>query len=376
MATQIIDSKLLVNAPRRSVLAAVASAAILPAVAPARAQASPASGLAARIEWDHFKARFLTREGRVIDNMNGNISHSEGQGSALLFAVRFDDPDTFRRVLDWTRANLARPSDSLHAWCHRPGEPGGRPGDRNNATDGDLMIAWALTEAADKWGQPALRALAAAIARDILARMTVEVGERQFLLPGCEGFLDHASVTTNPSYYIYPAFQALRAVAPSPVWAQLEATGLRLSRTARFGRFGLIADWVSVARNGSGRPGIAPNQPARFSYDACRVPLYMVWGGFGAEPMVEAAARFWHDPSLRQMPAWTDLRTGVTSSYAADPGIAAVARLAADSSNGQRRLPRDPDAAIRPDAYYASALRLLVRLAIADTRGDLVVAAR
>jgi endoglucanase len=375
MATQVTKQEVLFTASRRAVLAATAAAAILPVAAPAAAQAAPAGGNAAQIEWDHFKARFLSREGRVVDNMNGNVSHSEGQGFAMLLAVRFDDRDTFSRLLNWTRGNLSRPSDSLYAWCFRPGEPGGRPGDRNNATDGDLMIAWALTEASDKWGQPALRALAAATARDILARMTVQVGERQYLLPGCQGFLDQTTVTTNPSYYIFPAFQALRAVAPSPVWAQLEATGLRLARTARFGRFGLIADWVAVSRNGSGQPGIAPNQPARFSYDACRVPLYMVWGGFGAEPMVEAAAKFWHDPSFRQMPAWTDLRTGVVSNYAADPGIAAVARLAAIGC-GQRQLSRTPDAAIRPDAYYASVLRLLVRLATADTQGDMVVASR
>lgn len=357
-------------------LAALASAA-LPLTAQARALApNPASGHAAGIEWDHFKARFVSREGRVIDNINGGVSHSEGQGFAMLLAVRFDDPDTFRRLLDWTRGNLARPTDSLHAWCFRPGEPGGRPGDRNVATDGDLMIAWALTEAAEAWGRPELRALAAATARDILRLMTVQAGGRTYLLPGSQGFLDHHTVTTNPSYYIYPAFQALRAVAPSPLWAQLEATGLRLARTARFGQFELIADWVAVARNGSGSPGIAPNQPARFAYDACRVPLYLVWGGFGAEPMVEAAARFWHNPSFRQMPAWTDLRTGVTSNYAADEGIASIARLAADASSRQRRPSRAMEAAIRPEAYYASVLRLLVRLAIADTEGGMVIASR
>lgn len=373
MGTQVSKQGILTNSSRRAVLAATAAAGFLPAAAQA---ALPAGGNAARTEWDHFKARFVSREGRVVDNMNGNISHSEGQGFAMLLAVRFDDPDTFRRLLDWTRGNLSRPTDSLHAWCFRPGEPG-RPGDRNNATDGDLMIAWALTEASDKWGQPTLRAMAAATARDILARMTVRIGERSYLLPGCQGFLDHATLTTNPSYYIFPAFQALRAVAPSPLWAQLEATGLRLARTARFGRFGLVADWVAVARNGSGAPAIAPNQPARFSYDACRVPLYMVWGGFGAEPMVEAAARFWNDPSMRQMPAWTDLRTGVTSPYAADPGIAAIARLAAENAGGHHRPSRAPDVAVRPDAYYASVLRLLVRVAMADVQaGSMVIASR
>ncbi|MDB5377197.1 MAG: endoglucanase, partial [Rubritepida sp.] len=209
--TEVLGSGISVMVSRRALLAATAAAALLPAAAQAQTT-PPAGGNAARIEWDHFKARFLGSEGRVIDNMNGNVSHSEGQGFAMLLAVRFDDQETFRRLLDWTRGNLSRPTDSLYAWCFRPDEPGGRPGDRNNATDGDLMIAWALTEASDKWGRPGLRAMAAATARDILAHMTVQVGERQYLLPGCQGFLDHATVTTNPSYYIYPAFEVLRAV--------------------------------------------------------------------------------------------------------------------------------------------------------------------
>ena len=373
MHAQVAQQEPLAAASRRTVLAA-AAAAFLPRPAAAQ-RAAPAGGASAGIEWDHFKARFLTREGRVIDNMNGDISHSEGQGFALLLAVRFDDREAFTRILDWTRRNLSRPTDSLFAWCHRPGEPGGRPGDRNNATDGDLAIAWALTEASDRWGQPVLRAMAAATARDILARMTVEVGGRPYLLPGSQGFLDHTTLTTNPSYYIYPAFQALRAVVPSPLWGQLEATGLRLARSARFGRFGLTADWVALPRDGSGLPGVARSQPARFSYNACRVPLYLVWGGFGAEPMVEAAAKFWNNPSFRHMPAWTDLRTGMVSNYAADPGIAAIARLAAVHC-GQRPPSRAPEPAVLPDAYYASALRLLARLAAADIQGDIIVAAR
>ncbi len=359
-------------ASRRGVLSTALAAAMLPLMA---GPAAAAHDRATRIEWDHFKARFMSRDGRVIDNMNGDISHSEGQGFAMLLAVRLDDRDAFDRLLRWTRGNLSRATDSLYAWCFRPGEPGGRPGDRNNATDGDLMIAWALAEAADRWSEGAFRVLAAATARDILARMVVQVGARQYLLPGAEGFLDHATLLNNPSYYIYPAFQALRAVAPSPLWSQLEATGLYLSRAARFGRHNLVADWVALSRDGTGRPGIAPSRPGRFSYDACRVPLYLVWGGFGAEPMVEAAARFWHSPTFRQIPAWTDLQTGVVAPYAADPGIAAIAHLAAVSC-GQRRPSRAEEAAARPDAYYASVLRLLTRLATADTRGPMVVAAR
>jgi endoglucanase len=312
-------------------------------------------------EWAHFKASFITPEGRVVDHGNGGISHSEGQALALLFAAHFDEPDTFARILRWTRATLSRPDDHLLAWCHRPGEPA-RPGDRNNATDGDLVAAWALAEAADRWGQPLHRDLARAMARDVLAKMVVATDHGPVLLPGIAGFRQPDSITVNLSYYVYPAFQALSRLLPSREWAPLAEGGLQLTRLARFGRWGLVPDWISVPR-GPGRIGIAADHPARFSYDAVRVPLYLAWGGHGGEPAVSAAAQFWHDPSLRRMPAWADLRTNETSPYAADPGIAAVAQVSAMASQ-PGFVPRQVSAAVLTPTYYAAALRLMSALAV------------
>jgi len=322
--------------------------------------AAPVTNQNAMAEWRHFKARFLLPEGRVTDNANGGISHSEGQGTVMLLAVRFDEPEVFERALGWTRGALARPSDHLLVWRHRPGESA-RAADPNNATDGDLMVAWALVEAAEKWHRPAYRTLAQAMARDILRNLVIEGPGGATLLPGVIGFRQPGGVTVNPSYYIFPAFQALNRVLPSPSWAALETSGLQLIRNARFGRWGLVPDWVALPR-AAGRPGIAPGRPARFSYDAVRVPLYLVWGGHGGEQMVNAAARFWHDPAFRAMPAWADLQNNQTSPYAADPGIAAVARLAAGSIG--RTVAEGP--AILSPTYYATALQLLVHLAQFD----------
>jgi endo-1,4-beta-D-glucanase Y len=43
--------------------------------------------------WRQYKDRFVTSEGRVVDNANGGISHSEGQGYAMLIAERLDQRD-------------------------------------------------------------------------------------------------------------------------------------------------------------------------------------------------------------------------------------------------------------------------------------------
>lgn len=320
----------------------------------------PDCGAEARQEWQHFKTAYLTGEGRITDNMNGGISHSEGQGFALLLAVRFDDRALFERCLQWTRGRLARPHDMLLAWAYRPHEFDPVP-DRNNATDGDLLVAWALAEAAERWRLPAHRALAEAMSRDILRHLVVEAGDRLMLLPGLHGFRQPDGLIVNPSYFVFPAFHALRRVLPTHQWSLLEESGLRLMRHARFGPWGLVPDWVALGR-GVGRPGLAPGRPARFSYDAVRVPLYMAWADLAGEPALRAAAAFWHDPVHPRMPAWVDLRTGQTAPYAADAGIAAIAALAARASGLAAPSPQDLPA-LQPGAYYAAVLRLLARQA-------------
>lgn len=93
--------------------------------------------------WQGYKQRFVTSAGRVVDTANGQISHSEGQGYGMLLAVAANDRPTFERLWGWTRANLMVRDDQLIAWRWTPGQ---RPPitDMNNATDGDILIAWAL----------------------------------------------------------------------------------------------------------------------------------------------------------------------------------------------------------------------------------------
>ena len=125
--------------------------AIIPAVAgegttPRRV---PLAGtLGNDLSWRAYKARFVTEEGRVVDTGNGLISHSEGQGYGLVLAVAANDRDAFERIWGWTRANLLVRGDELLAWRW---EPNARPAvaDMNNATDGDLLVAWALAEAGE-----------------------------------------------------------------------------------------------------------------------------------------------------------------------------------------------------------------------------------
>ncbi|MCI0753191.1 glycosyl hydrolase family 8 [Teichococcus vastitatis] len=107
----------------------------------------PVRGMPGRDEWADFQRLYISGDGRVIDTANGGTSHSEGQGWGLLLAEAFDDEASFNRILGWSRRELRRPGDDLLAWAWRPNRPVAVE-DHNDATDGDLFLAWALLRAA------------------------------------------------------------------------------------------------------------------------------------------------------------------------------------------------------------------------------------
>lgn len=341
--------------PRRACFTLAAS----PLVGEAAGQSLPRASETS--EWAAFRSRFIHPEGRVVDTGNGGISHSEGQGWALLCAERAGDRATFDLILAWTRRVMARRHDNLFAWRFRPDANGGFVDDPNNATDGDLMIAWALLRAGQRWRDAEHTALGAAIARDVLRLLVRQVGDDVVLLPGLAGFEQREHVVVNPSYYAFPAFRALAQTVPDPLWLRLAADGIGLLRRARFGRWGLPSDWVALPRGG-GRPAPAPGWPPRFSYDAVRVPLYLAWAGMAREPAAMSAARFWTDPGHARMPAWVDLNSDATSPYLAPAGIRAIAQVTSSRQATEALSAPLPGVGESKD-YYSAILTLLARLA-------------
>jgi endoglucanase len=314
-----------------------------------------------------FKRRFVLPEGRVVDNGNGGVSHSEGQGWGLLFAAAFDDPETFDSLLGWTSRTLRRPGDSLHAWRYLPLAADKVP-DKNNATDADLFIASALWRASLRWGRPDHAVAASAIARDVLRLLMRQAGPRTVLLPGVSGFETGGSFAVNPSYYVFPVLEEMAALVPSPHWARLHEDGMQLLQDGRFGRWSLPPDWLRVDRD-SGAVAPHPNWPARFSYDAIRVPLYLAWSGQAPCAAGRAFAAYW---AARQPapPAWVDVATNATAGYPAPLGMTAIAQIATcEAQQGKKpSLPGGfPALRASPD-YYSAALILLSRLAWQESR--------
>src|SRR5665213_3634964 len=86
--------------------------------------ASRHTGTIDAADWAIFKHRFIRDDGQLVDSFS-QLSHSEGQGYALLLALAANDRPTFDRVWAWTRTNLKRDGDALLAWKWKPDAAGG-----------------------------------------------------------------------------------------------------------------------------------------------------------------------------------------------------------------------------------------------------------
>lgn len=301
---------------------------------PARAEPAPAAfaGSLAGVEgWRAYRERFVTPQGRVVDTGNGGISHSEGQGYGMLLAVAADDRATFERIWTWTRANLMVRDDQLLAWRW---EPERRPAvaDLNNASDGDLLVAWALAEAVQAWGEPSHRVAGRRIAVELGRKLILpRAPQGPLLLPGLSGFSaeDRADgPVVNLSYWVFPAFDRVAGLAPEFDWAGLARSGRRLIAAARFGPARLPSDWVSLS---SPAPRPADGFLAQFSYNAIRIPLYLAMAGVTEPDLYAPFLALWEGKSG---PALADIATGAVSDRLVEPGYAALPALAACAARG------------------------------------------
>jgi endoglucanase len=299
--------------------------------------------------WRQYKDRFVTSEGRVVDNANGGISHSEGQGYAMLIAERLDDRPTFEAIWQWTQSNLLIRGDGLAAWRWSPQAP--HVADHNNATDGDLLLAWALAEAGDRWHVSEYRKSARQIVEALAANVVISSRFGPILLPASTGFAakdQPDAPVVNLSYWIFPAFKHLRAVSDAIDWDALTATGKTLIELSRFGPRRLPGDWISLA---AAQPAPAHSFPAVFGYDAVRIPFYLAWG----EPADRDLLKFFLPLDLSVI----DIKTASPGQKLSDPDYAAIAGLV-ECVGSRTPAQWKP---LHGEFYYPAALYLLALVA-------------
>jgi endo-1,4-beta-D-glucanase Y len=311
-------------------------------------------------DWETFRQGFLEPDGRIVDTGQGRISHSEGQGFAMLFAVHYGDRATFDRLWEWTRRNLQVRDDALLAWRW---QPQGGVTDRNNASDGDLLVAWALVRAAEKWRQPEYSAAGTRIAAEVRRKSTRRTAHGLVLLPGLEGFDKPEGLTINLSYWVYPALRDLARADPAPEWDELARTGIAMLQYSYFGRWRLPPDWLRLGE----RVAAAGPPPERFGFDAMRIPVYLVWSRRETDALMKPYRDFWgFFDGARYLPAWTNLKDDSVDSHGASPGVRAIAQMVAEYP--QARAERLP-ALDRQQSYYSAVLLLLCKIALRE-RGE------
>jgi len=322
-------------------------------------------------DWDRFAQRFVKSDGRVIDNANAQISHSESQGAGLLFAQAAGDRTRFDQIWTFTKSKLAVRDDGLFAWKYTGG--GDAVPDKNNATDGDLMIAWALLKAGESWRNPDYADAARPILDAVKTKLVREVAGFTLLLPGMDGFEFDDKVITNLSYTLLPACRLFAQTDPSGPWERLIKSHLQLVEQARFGRFELPPDWLEVLKDapaGAKKLKVAAggNFRPHFGYDAIRIPLYLAWGKAPA-PLSGRFVAFWdYFKSAPFTPQFANLADDSVSTYDLNPGFRAVADLTRWANKGGQG-PLPPVAPIvASDDYYSASLVMLTRLAAAEVR--------
>ena len=316
----------------------------------------PASAFSGE-DWTQFKKTYI-EYGRVIDIGQNKISHTEGQGMALLLAVQNNDPETFAQAWNWTQSRLQVRDDKLFAWSWSP-ENG--VNDMNNASDGDLLIAWALSRAYTKWNKPSYLFAAIQVSQSIRAKLLRKTAKGTVILPGVLGFEKPDGIKLNLSYWVFPAINELSALDPAPEWEELRLTGLQLIQEARFGKWQLPPDWLNLQND-----VIAPADNDQFGYDAVRIPLYMIWGRQATPSSLKPFQNYWDSFSGNApIPAWVNVNTGEVATYNASIGLESVAALTIAYPNiDSTKLPSSN----QPQDYYSYLLSLFTKMALEDLK--------
>lgn len=313
------------------------------------------AGTISAADWEAYRSRFVDDGGRVIDNANGNISHSEGQGYGLLLAFMAGDRRTFEKIWSFTLTEFLIRDDGLSAWKWDPAAKP-RVSDSNNATDGDILIAYALAKAGAAWRNPRYTAAAQTLARAIGKSTIARTGGTTVLLPATKGFGPDDrpdGPVINLSYWIFEAFPTLAALAPDYDWTGIGRSGLSLLQQATAGRTGLPADWVSVRDRVQIQPaeGFAPE----FGYNSLRIPLYLLRAGMTNVEWLRTLNQRWSAGS--EGVAIVNVSTGRVRERLMDQGYVALSAALACALDG-KPVPANLKT-FEPKLYYPSTLYLL-----------------
>lgn len=308
--------------PGPAALAQATAVSFTPVVG--RVSSNPASGEASSLAfaglWAAYRKQFVREDGRVLDTGNKDIVHTESLGVSMLLAVAAGDRQAFEAMHRFSK-RLLRP-DGLRSWRWSPTEGVSDP---NNAADGDLYLAWAMSRAATRWHVGSYLQEARATGAALRQKCVVRSQGHVVLLPAAAGFVHskpngEERAVLNPSYWVYPALSELGRIDPGATWTDVATSALRLTNANLFGPRRLPADWLLLDE--PTRPW--SERPPRFGYEAIRVPLFLLWGEHVDSPALASCERLMRDDGFY---AWYSLQDLSHAEYRAPAGFVAVGRL-------------------------------------------------
>ncbi|WP_127104413.1 glycosyl hydrolase family 8 [Pararhodobacter zhoushanensis] len=311
--------------------------------------------------WEAWKEAYLRADGRVVDGLQHNASHSEGQGYGALLATEFNDLDAFARIVEWSEMNLAVRGDGLLAWRYLP-EESNRVPDLNNASDGDLFYAWAMVRAATRFDDRSYLGRAQITAAALVDRCVVDSmanPAEKIFLPAAQGFVHADRQVFNPCYIMPLALRELAAATGVVELAQVAQHAEAIMQ--RVAVSGPVPDWLQVTASGIGP---ADGFSTAAGYEAMRIPLYLIWSGLKSHPAVTQMMRVYEQTVLPGAPVPTRIEpsTGAVLEASNDPGYRALAALINCTGN-PGSVGSDMPAFDPTQPYYPATLQMFAMIA-------------
>lgn len=220
--------------------------------------------------WSEYKKLYISKDGRVIDKVNSDITHSESIGYALYLALENRDFETFTKVRNWYHNNLKKNESGLISWKWGKDKDGSwHVLDTNNASDGDLWIAYDNLLMYEITKSEIYKAEALKLMENIKKHLLVKEAGSVYLLPGKLGFESKDAIEINLSYYLFFIFEKFFEYDNDSVWKELKQDGINLLYKARFSSLELNPDWISLDKK---TKEVQLSKNNSFGYDALRIP--------------------------------------------------------------------------------------------------------
>jgi endo-1,4-beta-D-glucanase Y len=238
----------------------------------------------ARTIYNQWKQELVTSDGaggfqrvRRPEDEAGIVDStvSEGIGYGMILAVFMDDQTLFDNL--WKYSQIHLNANGLMIWLI---DSSGQPGMQDNgfrasgsATDADEDMAWALAQAAQKWGgSGSLGDTYNNLARAMMGRIIAcERDTRYDMLNAGDSW--GTVFAWNPSYFA-PNQYRLFAKLDTPntaAWNAIITKGYQVLAASQNSSTGLVPAWTDTTGAAAAPEGTS--MPTHYQYDSARVPF-------------------------------------------------------------------------------------------------------